>query len=88
MKQALGDSWLYSHTSPEVTNPELVPTLLLWMFDTLLEKSSDEDFEVFLQALNSPAFSPEYLCLTQHWFLQALPYPVLPLEFDEEGRIL
>jgi len=55
------------------------------MFDTLLEKSSDEDFEVFLQALNSPAFSPEYLRLTQHWFLQALPYPVLPLEFDEEG---
>ena len=88
MADHLKDSWIYNPSSEtdEVSNPELIPLYLLWFYQ-IVHPGPHLEFSEYLHALSSPAFTPNHLRLSQHWFLHALPYPVLPCFESGEGRM-
>jgi len=88
MADHLKDSWIYNPSSEtdEVSNPELLPLYLLWYYQTV-HPGPHLSFSEYLHALSSPSFTPDHLQLSQHWFLHALPYPVLPCFESGEGRM-
>ena len=88
MADHLKDSWIYNPSSEtdEVSNPEVLPLYLLWYYQTV-HTGPHLSFSEYLHALSSPSFTPDHLQLSQHWFLHALPYPVLPCFESREGRM-
>ena len=69
MADQLKDSWIYNPSSEtdEVSNPELLPLYLLWYYQTV-HPGPHLEFSEYLHALSSPAFTPDHLRLSQHWF--------------------